>query len=59
MVSEEIQEDQERLLANLQALCDLLICGVKGSAGSYRLAHLKRKYLMEYAHLRDIEIGSG
>ena len=58
VTSEEIQEGRGRHVADLQALCDLLIYGVKGPAGGYRLAHLRRKYPVEYAHLRDIEVGS-
>jgi hypothetical protein len=58
VISEEIQEGEQRHLAHLQVLCDFLIWGVKGLAGSYRMAHLRRKYPVEYAHLRDIEISS-
>lgn len=54
--SEEIREEQERCLADLQALRNLLVNGAKGSYGGYRLAYLKRKYPTEYAHLRDIQI---
>ncbi len=58
VTSEEIQEDQERHLADLQALCGLVNGGVRSMGASYRLAWLRRKYPVEYAHLRDIEIGS-
>ena len=58
VTSEEIREEQERYLTDLQALRNLLLNGVRGPYGGYRLAYLKRKYPMEYAHLRDIEIGS-
>jgi hypothetical protein len=56
--SEEIQEEQERYLADLQALRSLMINGSRGLGGGYRLAYLRRKYPMEYTHLRDIEISS-
>lgn len=59
ITSEEIQEGEQRHVADLQAFCNLLICGVKGPAGSYRMAHLRRKYPVEYAYLRDIETSSG
>ena len=58
VTSEEIQEGRGRHVADLQALCDHLIYGVKGPAGSYRMAHLRRKYPVEYAHLGDIDISS-
>jgi hypothetical protein len=58
VTSDEIQEEQERYLADLQALRRLMVSGVKGLGGGYRLAYLKRKYPMEYANLRYIEIGS-
>ena len=58
VTSEEMQEEQERYLADLQALRSLMVNGVRGPNGGYRLAYLKRKYPTEYAHLRDIEISS-
>ncbi len=58
MTSEEMQEEQERYLADLQVLRSLVINGGRGPNGGYRLAYLKRKYPTEYAHLRDIEISS-
>ncbi len=56
VTSQEIKKDQERHLANLQALCGLVNGGVRSMGASYRLAWLRRKYPVEYAHLRDIEI---
>ena len=56
VTSEEIQEEQKRCLADLQALRSLMVNGGRVRYGSYRLAYLKRKYPTEYAHLRDIEI---
>lgn len=38
--SEEMREEQERCLADLQALRNLLINGARGSYGGYRLAYL-------------------
>jgi hypothetical protein len=58
VTSEEMREEQERHLADLQALRSLMVNGVRGSNGGYRLAYLKRKYPTQYAHLRDIEISS-
>ncbi len=58
VTSQEVQQDQERHLADLQALCGLVNGGVRSMGASYRLAWLRRKYPVEYAHLRDIEIGS-
>jgi hypothetical protein len=58
VTSVEMREEQERHLADLQALRNLVINGVRGPNGGYRLAYLKRKYPTEYAHLRDIEISS-
>jgi hypothetical protein len=58
LTSEEARKEQERHLADLQALGDLLICGVRSLGAGYRLALLRSKYPMEYAHLRDIEISS-
>jgi hypothetical protein len=58
VTSEEMQEEQERCLADLQALRSLMVNGVRGLGGGYRLAYLRRKYPTEYAHLSDIEISS-
>ena len=58
VTSEEVQQDQERHLADMQALCALVNGGVRSMGASYRLAYLRRKYPVEYAHLRDIEISS-
>jgi hypothetical protein len=58
VTSEEMQEEQERYLADLQALRNFLVNGARGSYGGYRLAYLRGKYPTEYAHLRDIEISS-
>ena len=58
VTSEEVQEEQEKYLADLQALRNLLVNGGRGLGGGYRLAYLRRKYPTEYAHLRDIEISS-
>jgi hypothetical protein len=58
VTSEEVREEQKRYRADLQALRNLLDKGVRDLGGGYRLAYLRRKYPMEYAHLRDIEISS-
>jgi hypothetical protein len=58
VTAEEVQRDQERQLADLQALRGLVSGGVRSMGASYRLAWLRRKYPVEYAHLRDIEISS-
>lgn len=54
--SEEIQEEQERHRADLHALCNFMTGGVRSTGAGYRLAHLRNKCRVEYAHLRDIEI---
>jgi hypothetical protein len=59
VTSEEAQQVPERHLADLQALRGLVSGGVRSMGASYRLAWLRRKYPVEYAHLRDIEISSG
>jgi hypothetical protein len=59
VTSEEVQRDQERQLADLQVLRGLVSGGVRSFGAGYRLARLRRKYPVEYAHLRDIEISSG
>jgi hypothetical protein len=58
VTSEEMQEEQEKYLADLRALRNLMINGGRGTNRGYWLAYLKRKYPTEYAHLRDIEISS-
>ena len=58
VASEEMREEQERRLADLHALRNLLVSGARGPYGGYRLAYLRRKYPTEYAHLRDIQIRS-
>jgi hypothetical protein len=58
VTSEELREEQERYLADLQALRNLMVNGTRGLGGGYRLAWLRRKYPVEYARLRDIEISS-
>ena len=58
VTSEEMREEQERYLADLQALRNLVVDGVRGLGGGYWLAYLRSKYPTEYAHLRDIEISS-
>jgi hypothetical protein len=58
VTSEEMQEEQEKYLADLRALRNLMINGGRGTNRGYRLAYLRSKYPTEYAHLRDIEISS-
>ena len=58
VTSEEMKEEQERYLADLQALRNLVVNGVRGLGGGYCLAWLRRNYPVEYAHLKDIEISS-
>ena len=58
VTSKEMREEQERYLAELQALRNLVVNGVRGLGVGYRLAYLGSKYPTEYAHLRDIEISS-
>jgi hypothetical protein len=55
---EEIQGEQERYLADLQTLRNLMVNRGTGPNEGYRLAYLRRKYPTEYTHLRDIEISS-
>lgn len=54
----KIQEEQERYLADLQALRTLLVKGGRSLGEGSWLAYLRSKYPTEYAHLRDIEISS-
>ena len=56
VASEEMREEQERYLADLQALRNILVNGARGLNRGYRLAYLRRKYPTEYTHLRDIQI---
>jgi hypothetical protein len=58
IVFEEIQEEQERYLADLQALRSLMVNGARGPNGGYWLAYLKSKYPADYAYLKDLQIGS-
>jgi hypothetical protein len=58
VISQEIQEEQDRHLAPLQTLRGLVSGGVRSRGASYRLAWLRSRYPVEYAHLRDIEISS-
>ena len=54
VTKEELEQEQERYLTDIRKLRALLINPPTGMAGGYWLAHLKRKYPVEYAHLRDI-----
>jgi hypothetical protein len=54
VTTEELEQEQERYLTDIRKLRAFLIKGPSGMAGGYWLAHLKRKYPTEYAHLRDI-----
>jgi hypothetical protein len=54
VTTQELEEEQERYLTDIRKLRALLIKGPSGMAGGYWLAHLKRKYPVEYAHLGDI-----
>jgi hypothetical protein len=58
VTSEEVQRDQERHLAGLRTLSGLVNGGVRSFGAGYRLAWLRRKYPVEYAHLKDIEMSS-
>jgi hypothetical protein len=58
VASDEVREEQERYLADLQALRNLIVNGARGLGGGYWLAYLRSKYPTEYAHLKDIEISS-
>ena len=55
VTSEEVQRVQERHLADLRTLSGLVNGGVRSFAAGYRLACLRSKYPVEYAHLKDIE----
>ena len=46
--------EQERYLTDIRKLRALLVNPPSGMAGGHWLAHLKRRYPTEYAHLRDI-----
>jgi hypothetical protein len=54
VTSEELEQEQERYLTDIRSLRALLINAPSGMAGGYWLGYLKRKYPIEYAHLRDI-----
>ena len=54
VTKEEQEQEQERYLTDIRKLRAFLINPPTGMAGGYWLAHLKRKYPVEYAHLRDI-----
>jgi hypothetical protein len=58
VTSQEMEEEQDRHLADLQALYGLVSGGVSSFGAGYRLAYLRNKYPVEYARLRDIEISS-
>jgi hypothetical protein len=58
VASEEMREEQERYLADLQTLRNLMVNRGRGPNERYRLAYLRGEYPTEYAHLGDIEIGS-
>lgn len=58
VTSEEMREEQERYLADLQALRSLMVNGVRDLGEGYRLAYLTSKYPTDYARLRDIKISS-
>ena len=59
VTSLEIKQEQERHIADLQALSGLVNGGVRSfGAGGYRLAYLRSKNPVEYARLRDIDISS-
>jgi hypothetical protein len=54
VTKEELEQEQERYLTDIRKLRALLVNPPSGMAGGYWLAHLKRRYPTEYAHLRDI-----
>ena len=54
VTKEELEQEQERYLTDIRKLRAFLMKGPSGMAGGYWLAHFKRKYPTEYAHLRDI-----
>lgn len=54
VTKEELEREQERYLTDIRKLRALLVKGPNGMTGGYWLAHLRRKYPKEYAHLRDI-----
>lgn len=54
VTSEELDQEHERYLTDIRKLRAFLINPPTVIAGGYWLAHLKRKYPTEYAHLRDI-----
>ncbi len=58
VTSEEVQRVQERHLADLRTLSGLVNGGVRSLGAGYRLAWLRSKYPVEYAHLKDIEVSS-
>jgi hypothetical protein len=57
VTSEEVRQERERYLTDIRTLRALLINAPSGMAGGYWLAHLKRRYPAEYAHLSDIREG--
>ncbi len=58
VTSQEIKVEQERHLADLRTLSGLVNGGVRSFGAGYRLAWLRSKYPVEYAHLKDIEVSS-
>ena len=54
VTSEELEQEQQRYLTDIRKLRALLVNPPSSIAGEYRLAHLKRRYPVEHAHLRDI-----
>jgi hypothetical protein len=58
VTSQEIKKEQEWHLADLRTLSGLVNGGVRSFGAGYRLAWLRSKYPVEYAHLKDIEMSS-
>jgi hypothetical protein len=54
VTEEELEQERERYLTDVRKLRALLVNPPTGIAGGYWLAHLRRKYPTEHAHLRDI-----
>ena len=54
VTKEELEQEQERYLTDIRKLRALLVNPPTGMAGGYWLAHLRRKYPTEHAHLRNI-----
>jgi hypothetical protein len=52
--TKELEQERDSYLPDIRNLRTLLINSPGGMAGGYWVGYLKRKYPIEYTHLRDI-----